>query len=511
MSNAARQGPNQGQFQHYQQQNQQQQQHQQQHHHQQQQSNHAPHHTSTNSTVIRNNGSSASLNHNINQNNSNSPSASIVSEKEHKHHSPLRRFLKKLKPLESRSKHTSKLGKPEPIHPKADIFKKYGQPGKLLGTGASGSVNLLTSKTDPLKIYAVKKFRSRLPAEQEADYKTKVLNEYKVGEFLTHQNLIHTFELLEDYSHTNSKIVDPDYFIVMEYCPYDFFNLVMSGLMELNEVSCYFKQIVNGVHFLHENGLAHRDLKLDNCVVSNTGILKLIDFGSAVQFRKEVPLGYFVTEDDIMLSPKHKLIKARGVVGSDPYLSPEVLEPVGTGYDPRTADVWSVAIIYCCMILKRFPWKLPKLSDPSYRSFAGPQLVNPQNGTSSIEDGMNNMNLGEHSGNGNGNGNSIGHGRHNHHANIGPDRLLRLLPHDSRTVIKHMLTLDPKKRYLMPDVIKDSWVQSVHECKIIGQPGVDEHTISSENHQHHLVTEDDLKKISQEKESMRKLKEQGLA
>lgn len=41
--------------------------------------------------------------------------------------------------------------------------------------------------------------------------------------------------------------------------------------MSENEVNCYFKQIVKGVHFLHENGLAHRDLKLDNCVVNTQG------------------------------------------------------------------------------------------------------------------------------------------------------------------------------------------------------------------------------------------------
>ena len=57
----------------------------------------------------------------------------------------------------------------------------------------------------------------------------------------------------------------------------------------------------------------------------------------------------------ILCWPNYKLIRARGVVGSDPYLSPEVFEPLGMGYDPRGADVWSIAIIYCCMILKRFP------------------------------------------------------------------------------------------------------------------------------------------------------------
>ena len=56
-------------------------------------------------------------------------------------------------------------------------------------------------------------------------------------------------------------------------------------------------------------------------MVNKFGILKLIDFGSAVHFRKEIPKGYYITSDDIMLAPNYKLIRARGVVGSDPYLS----------------------------------------------------------------------------------------------------------------------------------------------------------------------------------------------
>ncbi|KAI5948700.1 hypothetical protein KGF57_005311 [Candida theae] len=416
---------------------------------------------------------------------------------------PLKRFLKKFKPSGTTHKQSKHAGRPEPIDHAAQLFHSYGLPGKLLGTGASGSVNLLTSKTDPSKIYAVKKFRSRLPNEQESDYTIKVQNEYKVGEYLHHQNIIHTYELIKDYSKVGGKVIDPDYYIVMEYCPYDFFNLVMSGLMKENEINCYFKQIVQGVHFLHENGLAHRDLKLDNCVVNTSGILKLIDFGSAVQFEKEVPNGYYVTEHDTMLDSNHKLIYARGVVGSDPYLSPEVFEPMGlgNGYDPRTADVWSIAIIYCCMILKRFPWKLPKLSDPSYRSFAGPQL-NPT--ANSIENDMNSMHIDQQQ-----TQQQQLQDRHAHHGPQGPEKLFRLLPADSRNLIKGMLILDPKQRYLMSDVAKDPFLQSIRECKVIGDRN-DQHTVSSDNHTHHLVTEEDLKKIEQEKERSKKLREAGM-
>jgi serine/threonine protein kinase len=80
--------------------------------------------------------------------------------------------------------------------------------------------------------------------------------------------------------------------------------------------------------------------------------VKLIDFGTATVFRY----------------PDQKPTKASGIVGSDPYLAPEVL--AGDAYDPRLSDVWSVGIIFMCMMLRRFPWKIPDIKqDASYRLY----------------------------------------------------------------------------------------------------------------------------------------------
>lgn len=138
----------------------------------------------------------------------------------------------------------------------------------------------------------------------------------------------------------------------MEYAPFDLFSVVMSGKMCRPEIYCVFRQICDGVEYLHEMGLAHRDLKLDNCVMTHDNVVKLIDFGTATVFHY----------------PGKAHTPATGIVGSDPYLAPEVLSK--DNYDPRKTDVWSVAIIFMCMVLRRFPWKIPDpKTDPSFKSF----------------------------------------------------------------------------------------------------------------------------------------------
>lgn len=175
----------------------------------------------------------------------------------------------------------------------------------------------------------------------------------QVGSALHHTNIIETLDIISDNGH---------YYEVMQYAEFDLFSIVMSGRMSRPEIYCVFKQIVSGVDYLHTMGLAHRDLKLDNCVMMADNTVKIIDFGTAVVFQY----------------PAQKPTKASGIVGSDPYLAPEVIGK--KEYDPRLTDVWSVAIIFMCMILRRFPWKLPDIkTDASYRLYVSshPELCQP--------------------------------------------------------------------------------------------------------------------------------------
>lgn len=155
------------------------------------------------------------------------------------------------------------------------LQSKYGKLGKVLGSGAGGSVRLLKRSSDGVT-FAVKQFRERHPWESEKDYAKKVTAEFCIGSTLHHGNIIETLDIIRE---------DGRWYEVMEYAPYDLFAGVMTGKMTREEIACCFAQIISGVSYLHGMGLAHRDLKLDNVVVNEHGILKLIDFGSAVVFR----------------------------------------------------------------------------------------------------------------------------------------------------------------------------------------------------------------------------------
>ena len=392
------------------------------------------------------------------------------------------------------------------------LREKYGNLGKILGSGAGGSVKLVTRPSDNA-IFAVKEFRPKKETESIRDYAKKCTAEFLIGSSLFHPNVVQTYDIF-------SNSLQDKFFEVMEYLPVDFFSVVMSDKMSRNEINCCFKQICTGVQYLHSMGLAHRDLKLDNCCMNEYGIVKLIDFGSTVVFR-------YPLSDEVTM--------AHGIVGSDPYLAPEVF--VSTDwYDPSKADIWSIGIIYCCMMLKRFPWTVPREDkDENFRLYCmdddvehdykasalkhaqllrerrermkrpgGPKAQEPKSSQGEAAAATTNT-VGEASGTGstqekegtvaeanthkqtateqvqqstqgkeenesksretsekqsNSNGNST-----NQHKTVhGPYRLMRLLPHAARPIISKILQVDIDERATFEDIFNDDWMRDIHEC-----------------------------------------------
>lgn len=339
-------------------------------------------------------------------------------------------------------------------HGSEEGFKKYGSIGPILGSGAGGSVRLMKRKSDN-RTFAVKEFRAKHVTETDREYSKKVTAEFCIGSTLHHPNIIETLDIINEGGKT---------YEVMEYCPFDFFAVVMSGKMSKEEIGCSFKQILNGVTYLHELGLAHRDLKLDNCVVTYDGVIKIIDFGSSSVFR-------YPFESEVVL--------AHGIVGSDPYLAPEVLSL--KKYNPQSTDIWSVAIIFCCMTLRRFPWKVPRTSDNSFLLFS----------TKPSKEEMDyymSDNFSENAPMPTANSNSTKDSAHQSQQKTvikGPWRLLRLLPQESRPLIGKMLDLVPSRRATMDDIWEDEWIKGLQMCAVNSE-GV---LVKSTNHIHTKIDE----------------------
>lgn len=369
------------------------------------------------------------------------------------------------------------------------LTSRYGKFGKVLGAGAGGSVRLLKRSTDG-KTFAVKEFRARHSYESEKEYTKKVTAEFCIGSTLHHGNIIETLDIVQEKG---------KWYEVMEYAPYDLFAVVMTGKMDREEVTCSFLQILSGVTYLHSMGLAHRDLKLDNVVVNQYGIMKIIDFGSASVFLYPFEGGITLSTgklSDILFSNCANVL-AIGIVGSDPYLAPEVYDE--KRYDPQPADIWSLAIIFCCMSLRRFPWKMPRVTDNSFKLFASAPSPGAEMNTA-----------GELVPSTKGSDSNTAHSKHGPNSSSssvpsmlnliqsieqnkppeppkpevikGPWRLLRLLPRESRKIIGLMLKLDPKKRATMAQILDDPWVRDTEICRQDG----DGNPINVKTHVHTL-------------------------
>lgn len=337
------------------------------------------------------------------------------------------------------------------LSPQQPFSKRYSKMGESLGAGAGGSVNLVTRLADK-KTFAVKEFRAKYSNETKRDYAKKITGEYCIGLTLKHPNIIETVEICYE----NERILQ-----VMEYCDFDLFAIVMSNKMSREEINCCFKQILSGINYIHSMGLAHRDLKLDNCVIDTRGIVKVIDFGSAVVF--SYPFS-------------KTLIESLGIVGSDPYLAPEVC--VFHKYDPRPVDVWSAAIIYCCMILKKFPWKVPKLTDNSFKMFASrpdpiPLSEMLKKTPATMAEGSYNSDLAAAAAEAAQNSpkpvskdSASPAGNPHTSTEAGPGRLLLALPEDCRKLIGRMVELAPACRITIEECFKDEWLASVNMCTV---------------------------------------------
>lgn len=206
-----------------------------------------------------------------------------------------------------------------------DHSKIIGRRGKTVGKGATAHVKLMNRKGGaPHETYAVKEFRGKSMKEKNEDYEQKVKSEYSIAKSAHHPNIVETFRLCTHNGRWNH---------VMEFCDQgDLFGLVSQKYLSredhLVDRLCLFKQLIQGINYLHTHGIAHRDVKLENLLLTKDSKLKITDFGVSEVFAGIHPglraSGGQCGKDmgEIRLCPP-------GMCGSPPYVAPEVIAKSG--------------------------------------------------------------------------------------------------------------------------------------------------------------------------------------
>ena len=206
--------------------------------------------------------------------------------------------------------------------------KKHYIPVKLLGQGSFGSVyeaeHIIFKNKVAMKIIN--------KSDNDVDEK-EILNEIDILKKLSHPNIVKIFEFYITKAH---------YYIVTEYCKDgELFSYIKNKYSE-RQLAVLFYQIFSGLWYLHDHKILHRDIKLENIMISgkekdqSTGEelfwIKIIDFGTAKIFEKNK--------------------KEKDVVGSSYYIAPEVLKQ---NYNEK-CDTWSVGIILYMALVGKAPF-----------------------------------------------------------------------------------------------------------------------------------------------------------
>lgn len=134
---------------------------------------------------------------------------------------------------------------------------------------------------------------------------------------------------------------DSIYYLCMEYCDGgDVYQLLKNqpnsrcGMFVYN----FTKQTVDGLAYMHEQGLIHRDIKLQNILVSGTNCFKISDFGFACY-----DMSIKEDENDVLCKKYFKLC------GTPYYMAPELIACMNTNeitqpFYNQKVDIWSLGM-----------------------------------------------------------------------------------------------------------------------------------------------------------------------
>ncbi|KAI6028744.1 Pkinase-domain-containing protein [Pisolithus orientalis] len=207
--------------------------------------------------------------------------------------------------------------------------------GALIGAGSFGKVYLGMDAVNGL-LMAVKQVELPTGSAPNEERKKSMLSA-----------LEREIDLLKDLQHPNIvqylySSVDDDYLnIFLEYVPGGSVTALLRsyGAFEEPLVKNFVRQILQGLNYLHERDIIHRDIKGGNILVDNKGGIKISDFGIS----KKV--------DGNLLTGKR--MYRPSFQGSVFWMAPEVVQQK---VHTTAADIWSVGCLVVEMLTGEHPW-----------------------------------------------------------------------------------------------------------------------------------------------------------
>jgi len=207
--------------------------------------------------------------------------------------------------------------------------------GALIGAGSFGKVYLGMDASTGL-LMAVKQVELPTGSAPNQERKKSMLSalerEIELLKNLQHENIV---------QYLYSSIDDEYLNIFLEYVPGGSVTALLRsyGAFEEPLVKNFVRQILEGLNYLHERDIIHRDIKGANILVDNKGGIKISDFGIS----KKV--------DDNLLTGNR--VNRPSLQGSVFWMAPEVVKQ---SVHTKKADIWSVGCLVVEMLTGEHPW-----------------------------------------------------------------------------------------------------------------------------------------------------------
>ena len=154
-----------------------------------------------------------------------------------------------------------------------------------LGEGTFGEVHKARSRRTS-SVVALKKI---LMHNEKDGFPITALREIKLLKMLAHPNVLRLEEMaIERKGEGRKKAI---LYMVTPYMDHDLSGLLENPAVHFTEpqIKCYMMQLLEGLRYLHDSHILHRDMKAANLLINNQGRLQIADFGLARHYDEPVP------------------------------------------------------------------------------------------------------------------------------------------------------------------------------------------------------------------------------